>query len=306
MAATFRQLEIVSALAQHRHFGRAAKALGISQPNLTRSLKQFEADLGVPIFDRQGVNPTLFGEIILRYGEKALANNHQLEREVALAKGLEVGELRIAAGPYPADISGERAVGILLDKHPNVVVEINSANWERVLADVLDGAADIGFAEVSGAAEHAQLQIQVVRTSQVFFFCAAGHPLAGRRRLALDDLLEYPWAGPRIPERMRAALPAADKRFAVFGEDRIRLHPRALVGSFSAARQIVLSGRTLSVAIHSQIARELSEGVFVRLPFEAPWLNINYGFIIKRGRTLSPAAKSFMAIVRSIESEIPQ
>jgi hypothetical protein len=60
------------------------------------------------------------------------------------------------------------------------------------------------------------------------------------------------------------------------------------------------------VAIHSQIARELNEGLLVRLPYEAPWLTINYGFITKRGRTPSPAAQAFMAIVRSIESEIPQ
>jgi DNA-binding transcriptional LysR family regulator len=304
--ARIRQLEIVSALARHRHFARAAEALGMSQPNLTRGLKQFEADLGVPIFDRQGVEPTSFGEIILRYGEKALANYHELERELALAKGLEIGELRISAGPYAADISGDRAVGALLQKHPNIFVEIRAANWERAVADVLGDSADIGFAEVTGAGDYPQLQVQPVRKSKVFFFCAAGHPLSGRKPLTLEDLLEYPWAGPRLPERYRAALPTADKRFAVFDEDRSRLHPRALVGSFSAAKQIVLGGRTLSVAIESQIARELSEGLFVRLPFEAPWLSINYGFITKRGRTLSPAAKAFMAIVRSIESEIPQ
>jgi hypothetical protein len=43
----------------------------------------------------------------------------------------------------------------------------------------------------------------------------------------------------------------------------------------------------------------------VTLPVEAPWFRLNYGFIAKRGRTLSPAAKAFMAIVRAIEQEIP-
>lgn len=108
-----------------------------------------------------------------------------------------------------------------------------------------------------------------------------------------------------MPERYRLALPNSDKLFAVFNADRSRLHPRAFVGSFAAARQVVLGGRALSVAIHSQIASELDEGVFVKLPYEAPWLNINYGFITRRGRTHSPPAKAFIAIVRSIESEIP-
>ena len=301
-----RQLEIVTALARHRHFGRAAQALGMSQPNLTRGLKQLETTLGVAIFDRQGVTLTSFGEIILRHGEKALGNFHELTRELALAKGVEIGELRIAAGPYPADISGEQAVGVLLRKHPNLFVEIRSANWERAIGDVLDGSADLGFAEVSGATGNGDLQVQLVRKAPVFFFCVASHPLVGREHLSLEDLLEYPWAGPTLPERYRAGVPAVDKRFAVFDADYGRLRPRALVGSFSAAKRIVLGGHVLSVAIKSQIAHELSEGIFVRLPFEAPWLSINYGFITKRGRTPSPAAKAFMTIVRSIESEIAQ
>ena len=150
---SIRQVEIVKALANHRHFGLAAKALGVSQPALTRSLKQIEADLGVALFDRQGVTPTPFGEIVLRHGERAAAEFHELMREITLAKGLEIGELRIALGPYPADISGERAVGVLLQRHPKVFVEMRSANWERAVADVLDGAVDLGFAEAGKAAK---------------------------------------------------------------------------------------------------------------------------------------------------------
>ena len=301
-----RQLEIVRALARHRHFGRAAHSLGMSQPNLTRGLKQIEAVFGAPIFDRKGVTPTPLGEVILRHGEKVLADFQELTRELSLAKGLEVGELRIAVGPYPADISGERAVGILLREHPDIVVEIRSTNWERVIREVLDGTVDLGFAEVTGAADDGELQVQPVRKSQMFFFCANGHPLAGRDRLSLDDLLEYPWAGPTLPDRLRAVLPVADKRFAVLDTSQDRLNPRALVGSFTAAKQIVMGGLAVSAAIESQISRELSEGLFVRLPFDAPALSLNYGFITKRGRTLSPAAKAFMGLVRAIESEIPQ
>src|SRR5271167_2507061 len=101
---SIRQVEIVKALATHRHFGLAAKALGVSQPALTRSLKQLEADLGVPLFDRQGVTPTLFCEIVLNYGGRAAAQFHELTRELTLAKNMEIGELRVSAGPYPADI----------------------------------------------------------------------------------------------------------------------------------------------------------------------------------------------------------
>ena len=49
-----RQFELVKALATYRHFGRAAAALGVSQPALTRSLKHLEDILGVPLFDLKG------------------------------------------------------------------------------------------------------------------------------------------------------------------------------------------------------------------------------------------------------------
>jgi DNA-binding transcriptional LysR family regulator len=302
---SIRQIELVKALAKHHHFGLAAKALVIPQPALTRSLKQLETDLGVSLFDRWGVTPTAFGEILLRHGERAAAEFHELAREITLAKGLEIGQLRLGAGPYPADISGERAIGVLSARHPNLMIELRIFGWTRVTADVIDGAADLGFADLSEAQRDANLDVHPVRTAQLLFFCRAGHPLGGKKPLLIEDLTEFPWVGPSLPGAMRRALPVVDKPFGAFDEIQDRFHPRIAVETFSAAKRIVLSGTAISAAIPFQIDRELKEGLCVTLPVGAPWLRLNYGFIAKRGRTLSPAAKAFMAIVRAIEREIP-
>lgn len=62
-----RRLEMIVAIDQHRNFGRAARALGISQPSLTRALQVLEAELGVRLFerDRAECQPTEFGRIML-------------------------------------------------------------------------------------------------------------------------------------------------------------------------------------------------------------------------------------------------
>jgi DNA-binding transcriptional LysR family regulator len=300
---SLRQIEIVKALAKHHHFGLAAKALRVSQPALTRSLKQLETELGVTLFDRQGVTPTPFGEIVLRHGERAAAEFHELMREVDLAKGLEIGELRIAAGPYPADISGERAIGKLSARHPNLAIELRIANWTQVVADVMDGAVDLGFADVSEAQSDANLDVHAARTRRLSFFCSAEHPLAAKRPLAIEDLLDFPWVGPSLPGRMRKALPIFDKPFGRFDELQDRFHPRILVETFSAAKRITLAGLGICGAVGSQIEPELREGRCVTLPVVAPWFGLNYGFIAKRGRTLSPAAKAFMEIVRTIDPD---
>ena len=97
------------------------------------------------LFDRQGVAPTLFGEIVLKHGERAVAEFDELLRELAFAKGLEIGELRVAAA-YPADISGQHAVGVISDRHPDLLIQFRVADWTRV--DVRQGRVDLGFADV--------------------------------------------------------------------------------------------------------------------------------------------------------------
>ena len=302
---SLRQIEIVKALAKHHHFGLAAKALRVSQPALTRSLKQLEAELGVTLFDRQGVTPTPFGEIVLRHGERAAAEFHELMREVALAKGLEIGELRIAAGPYPADISGERAIGMLSARHANLAVELRIANWTKVVADVHEGAVDLGFADVSEAQNDANLEVLSARSRQLLFFCGAEHPLAGRGPLAIEDLLDFPWVGPSLPGRLRRALPVLSKPFGKFDELQDRFHPRVLVETFSAAKRIVLAGLGIGGAAATQIEPR-AQGRTVRDAAGRRALVQPQLWLRHQARPdLSPAARAFMEIVRAIEKEIP-
>ena len=301
-----RQIEIVRALAKHRHFGLAAEALGVTQPALTRSLKQIEDELGIKLFDRRGVTPTLFGEIVLKHGERAVAEFDDLARELALAKGMEIGEVRLAVAPYPADISGERAVAILSERWPKLRIELKTANWTRVVNDVREGAVDLGFADVSEAEHDPELGVETLRTSQGVFYCRAAHELTRKGRLALADLFDYPFVGPILPARFVATLPKPPSNFGVLDQAENRFHPRILVETFPTAKRIVLESAAIGAALQSQIERELKEGSCAVLPVEAPWLRLNYGFISKRGRTPSPAASAFMEIVRELEADGPQ
>ena len=300
-----RQFELVKALATYRHFGRAAAALGVSQPALTRSLKHLEDVLGVPLFDRQGVTPTVFGELMLNHGEPVIKGFADLLREIDLAKGLEIGEFSVSAGPYPAEISGQRAIGMLSAQHPRLFVELKLFNWTKIVNQVLNERIDLGFADLSEAAENPELETEAVRSSQLNFFCAARHPLAGRNSVTLEDLCEFPWVGPTVTDRMRRFLPRAICPAACSMRRRIDSCRESWSGTFTAAKHIVLAGQGIGAALPFQLKREIDDGDCVLLPIELPWLSLNYGFISKRGRTHSPAAKAFMDNVRQIEKELP-
>jgi DNA-binding transcriptional LysR family regulator len=299
-----RQIEIVQVLARRRHFGLAAKDLGVSQPALTRSLKQLEAELGVRLFDRQGVTPTLFGEIILQRGARALSSFDELAREIALAKGLEFGELSIASGLYPAAISAERALGRLIERHPRLRVDFRSMNWERAAIEVLEGSVDLGFAELPEAPTGDELAVETIRTSQSHFFCRADHPLLRKASVTAEDIFNCPWVGPSMPGRISKLLPSDDLPCGYFDAASGKFRCRVLVGSFSSAKAVVMESFAICGGIPSQIEPEIREGSLAVVPFEAPWLKLNYGFLLKRGRTPSPAAKAFMEIVREIECAI--
>lgn len=303
---SFRHLEIIRALADHRHFGRAAKALGVSQPSLTRSLKQLEETLGVRLFERHdGVTPTLFGRLVIERGESLLSGHSELLREITLMKGLDTGELTVAAGPFPAEISVQKAVGRLADLHPGLLLQLTTTDWTRVVDDLLQGRADLGIADISEAAEHPELQTEVIRSSPLNFYCRRGHPLAGRPEISLEELMDYPWVGPTAPARIRLSMAPKEKPFGSFGDAHNRLRPRIVVDTLAAARDVVIASDALAVTLPTLIADELARGVCALLPPALPWLRLNYGFVWKRGRTLSPAAKKLMNIVRAIETETP-
>lgn len=301
---SIRHIELIRTLAEHRHFGHAAATLGVSQPALTRSLKHLEQGLGVPIFDRDGVSPTLFGRIILKHGERVLTEFGEMMREIALAKGLEIGELHVSAGPYAAEISVQQAIGALTQRHPGLNVRLRIADWIDATEAVLAGNVDVAVGELSEAREHPDLIVETISAAQLHFYCGRDHPLANAPVPTLDVLLDYPWVGPTAPGRMSAALPRVEGVFGTFDHVRSRFLPRITVETFTAARNIVAAGVGLGAAVPLQIRREIEAGELVLLPIDLPWLKLDYGFVTRRGRTHSPATAAFMAMVREIEATL--
>jgi DNA-binding transcriptional LysR family regulator len=251
------------------------------------------------------VAPTVFGELMLNHGEPVIKGFADLLREIDLAKGLEIGEFSVSAGPYPAEISAQRAIGMLSAQHPRIFVELKLFNWTKIVNQVVNERIDLGFADLTEAARNPELETEAVRASRLHFFCASGHPLVGRSSLTLEELCEFPWVGPTVTDRMRRFLPQGDLPCGVFDEVKKRFLPRILIGNFTAAKHIVLAGQGIGAALPFQLKREIDDGGCVLLPIELPWLSLNYGFISKRGRTHSPAAKAFMHNVRQIEKELP-
>jgi len=290
-------------LARHRNFARAAEALHVTQPALSRSIAGLEAALKEKLFDRtrQGVNPTAFGRMLLSRAQALLDGATELERDFKLMRGLEIGELRIGAGAYPAETSVGRAVGQLMHRHPALRIEVTMTDLRSLAAAVIDRRLDLAVIELSIVEGESRIATEALPRHTGYFFCRAGHPLAGEKALTIERILAFPFVGTRMPRRVAENFLQIARAGAIDPDSGDYLPP-VRVDSIRLAKDVVLRSDAVGVAPLSIIAPEVESGQLVALGLRLPWMSTAYGFVYLRDRLLSPAAEAFMAEVRSVEA----
>ncbi len=300
-----RQLAHALALAEHRSFRHAAQASHLSQPALSRSISALEAYLGVQLFDRtsEGVELTIFGEAVVRRGRELLDGIGEIEQEINVLRDLRVGSCSLALGVYPAALTGAPALGRLVNRFPNLRFRARTIGWREITAELLERRADLGLGEISTIDEDdATFATELVGTHRLVFYCRSEHPLARARSVSTEDIDRYPLAMIRLPPRVADLFPGQGKIDEKSGD----LLPSVEVDDLDTARRVVLSSDSIGLAVPTQIADYVARGKLCALPFFAPWLHLQYGFVYRRDRLLSPAASAFMDEVRSLEAELVQ
>jgi DNA-binding transcriptional LysR family regulator len=292
-------------LAKHRNFARAAESLHISQPALSRSISNLEQTLGVQLFDRtsDGVVPTGYGRLILERGREIVAKENELQREIQLMEGIEIGELSIGAGPYPFEISVGPAVSRLIATYPKLQIKVETASPLAVVNRILGGSLDLGVADIREWHGEQRLTLEALPAHAGAFCCRPQHPLAGRRGLTLEEILAYPLVGTIFPPSLAGVL-AQGQAGGRIDQDTGYFIPAVTVDSLSLARRITMGCDSILILTIGAIEREILAGDLVILDCRLPWMYTNYGFISKRDRSLSAVALEFMARLREVEAEI--
>lgn len=282
-----RQLKHLLAISEHGSFRRAAKAVHLSQPALTKSVQQLERQLGAPLFDRAGrrVEPTPVGREVLARAKVIAAECEALRRVVEGLTGLSCGSLVVGAGPYVASSVLGPALGRLVGRHPGLRVRVEVDHW-RALADALEqGGIDLFVADLSEVRPDVGLEVRELPREPIVWFCRPGHPLARRRRrIRQADFLAYPVAGPSLP-------PWAEAWFHEAGAT-----PLTIQGDhYPMLKQIVLDSDCVSGAPRSVVAHDLECGRLAALDLQAPVLHSHAGIVRRKNRTLPPAAEALIA-----------
>lgn len=182
------QIDLFRAVLRHGGMTRAAAALGIGQPHVSRAMAQLEATLGFTLFVRGhgSARPTPEGTAFAREVERTYAGLDHLARVARDIRDLGTGPLRIACQPSLAAGLVPRAIRRLVAEHPGARVALHVPGPDTIWAWTASGQCDLGLARprtgFTGVAAEPFLSVDAV--------CALprGHPLARRRTIRITDL----------------------------------------------------------------------------------------------------------------------
>jgi DNA-binding transcriptional LysR family regulator len=190
-----RLLRYFVAVAEERHFGRAAARLHMSQPPLSRAIKQLEADLGMVLLHRSatGVTLTAAGTLLYDEARTLLEQAAQVRARVAAA-----GAPTITIGTIgdSAEEAGPRLAAAFRQRHPGVDVRIREADFTDPTAGVRAGLADIALTRTPF--DRTGITTVVLRSDPVGVVLRAEDPLAGRAVVHVRDLADRQWF--QLPE----------------------------------------------------------------------------------------------------------
>jgi DNA-binding transcriptional LysR family regulator len=290
MTAEIRHVEAFLAVARHGNFTRAAAALHLSQPALTVQIRQFEAALGVRLFDRDNRHVAL-----TRQGRELVAPFERivLELQAIVDAAHDVathrrGIVTVACLPSIAASLLPRAIATLARRHDGLVVRVRDGVAARVAALVKAGEADFGISGCGGLDR--ELEETPLFVDRLAGFVRADHRFARRRSVTLREVAAGPLILTSTDSSVRGLVDNALRR------ERLVAHVAQEATYMTTALGMVAAG--LGVAILPEAAMTSAPPSVRRIAIHRPVLTREVGILTRAGRSLPPAAQKLVEVLR--------
>lgn len=280
-----RQLKHFIALAEHGSFARAALALHLSQPALSRSLQNLEASLGCRLIDRhtRRLGLTAQGLMLLEHARRLVAASQAMTRAVQQIDNLQAGQLCMGAGPYPAAGLVPQAVARLISDYPQLQVDVLVDDWRDLRQRLLREEIEIFVGDVRELLDDPALDIQRLPVCPVIAVCRPGHPLLQQHEVDFRHAAEWPLAGTHLPESV-----ATEVRRDTGRDQALSIQ----CDNVAFLLQLVQHSDAICMAPSDILRQPLAEGLLCELKSLSARIRQHsaYGLVSRRGHSLSPAA----------------
>jgi LysR family transcriptional activator of glutamate synthase operon len=290
-----RQLRYLVALADERHFTRAAAREHVAQPALSQQIRSLEAEVGMALVERttRKVALTQAGELLVARARRALAELDAGQAELQSLAGVQAGRLSVGALHTMGPVDLSLLLATFHQRYPAVELIVREQSSEELAAMLRDDEVDLAFLSVTERIQRPGLTLRPLVSEELVVVLAAGHPLAARKRLRIADLADEPFISFRVGARLRELLmrAAAGAGF----EPRIALESN----ESRRIRSLVSYGLGVAILPRSDAVRPGPEEVAV-CDLVEPSLTRDVTLASRTDRRLSPAAEAFLALALEV------
>ena len=284
-------LRLLVAISDHESLGAASRALGIAQPNASRSLRRLERQLGLSLVLRSptGSRLTPQGAVVVHWAREVV---EAAERLVAGAKALSAeanASLAVAASMTVAEHLVPTWLSEFRTVDPPVRVNLKVCNSREVFERIAHGGCDLGFVESPTVPRG--IRWTVVGQDELLVVVAPTHPWSRRRRpLTPEELAATPLVVREVGSGTRVSL-----EHHLTGHPLVE--PAVELSSNAAVKVMAASGAAPAVLSRLAVAQAIEAGELVAVPVEGLRLSRRLR-AVWRG-DLTPPAAEFLAVVRA-------
>ncbi len=303
MSVDVREIRQVAMVATEGGFARAAKVLHISQPALSRSIQEVERKVGFRIFERgrEGALLTDAGRSFLRQAGDILAMVDNFDRELALIKGHDTGDLYIGAGVFAGNLFLGEALAPFARRHTQVRIRVLNNQPDTLIHQLRRREVDIVVADpewIKPATDVAQIKLN---DHHGHLIVRAGHPLLAQKNIQVGDVADYPLVTMGVAPTRIAKMGEHLKDVEAARHNLFAHWPQTIsVNSITLMKAIVAHSEAVTMISLKMVRHELALKELAVLPLSLPWLKVDFAIMHLTHRTLSPLAE---AVTKSIIAE---
>jgi DNA-binding transcriptional LysR family regulator len=286
-------LIVFNEVVKHRSFSKATEALFISQPAVTKHIRDLELKLGLKLIERGGGRFTLTetGRILLKYTHKI--SSHLMEAENALGSLQKdhYGLLKIGTIESYSKCLMPKLLSGFQTSFPHFKIALDVGNSEEIEKSLHAYKNDLGLIGVTKVSSRFE-SIPFLK-EELVLIVSPDHPLAKRKKVSLKEIGEYPFI-------IRAKGSTGRKILLQAFKD-LNIHPSPLIeaGSSEFIKQWVSEGKGVSVIVKRMGEDEEKRGIIKIIPLLED-LYINGAILYLKEQRANPAVKAF---VQYIENE---
>jgi len=293
MSLNLHLLRMFATVVRCGSFSKAADILNISQPAISKGVRDFELQVGCRLLNRspKGVVPTPEGLALSRRADALFAVERAAEEELSALRGLHNGSLRIGASTTIATYMIPRYLGAFHRAYPGVDIHLISANTRDIAQQMVEHEIDIGLVE--GPVDDKTLVAEPWRTDVMKLIAAPDHAFASAREPIDPERLESEVLIVREPGSGSREVVA--QALAARGIEPLRTLE---IGSTAAIKQVVAAGLGVAIVSVVTVEDQVRLGRLKVLDLDGMTIERTLWQLTSPGRVAMPAARVFAKMLQ--------